>query len=124
MQSDVRCKGRWDVCLSSIAEQTQDVLCAHTMRKRCCGPRPTAADVCEDASVIQLHLMLKGSGLPCRPLPLFAAQLVALGAAGGRLSEGPLDQRHGCFAPIMRLSHRALQLVSEEMGTSAGYIEV
>lgn len=42
----------------------------------------------------------------------------------GRLANVTLNQRWGCFTPAVRLSRRAMQLVSDEMGVSSGFLEV
>ncbi len=42
---------------------------------------------------------------------------------GGALAAVPLEERSGCFMPVMRLSRRAMQLVDQQMGVSSGYLE-
>ena len=42
----------------------------------------------------------------------------------GRLRAVPVAWRRSCFAPLLRLSRRAMRLISQEMGRSAGYMEV
>ena len=42
----------------------------------------------------------------------------------GALAAVPLPRRRGCFMPLVRLSHRALDLLSQEMGSSSGFLEV
>lgn len=42
---------------------------------------------------------------------------------GGALAAVPLGERSGCFMPVLRLSRRAMQLVSSQMGVSSGYLE-
>lgn len=42
----------------------------------------------------------------------------------GRLNKVPAAQRRSCFAPLLRLSRRAMRKISQEMGRSAGYMEV
>ena len=42
---------------------------------------------------------------------------------GGALAAVPLQERSGCFMPVMRLSRRAMQLVDQQMGVSSGYLE-
>lgn len=49
---------------------------------------------------------------------------VQWGKLTGRLADTPREQRHGCFLALMRLSRRALELTSSELGFSGGFLEV
>ncbi|KAI7839589.1 hypothetical protein COHA_006656 [Chlorella ohadii] len=42
----------------------------------------------------------------------------------GTLNKVPAAQRRSCFAPLLRLSRRAMRQISQQMGRSAGYMEL